>query len=108
MQYTARADKRRRSRSVETRAGFLTPIFILVTSRQRRVITHASIEAKRNLVTTPAKPGSYQLPKDSHGRAELDAAGFIRAEENDKRIHIKKFVENFTHTKTKLKYFSKY
>ena len=31
-----------------------------------------------------------------HGRAELDAAGFIRAEENDKRTHIKKFVENFT------------
>ena len=24
-----------------------------------------------------------------HGRAELDAAGFIRAEENDKRTHIK-------------------
>ena len=32
----------------------------------------------------------------SHGRAELDAAGFIRAEKNDKRTHIKKFVENFT------------
>ena len=31
-----------------------------------------------------------------HGRAELDAAGFIRAEENDERTHIKKFVENFT------------
>ena len=31
-----------------------------------------------------------------HGRAELDVAGFIRAEENDKRTHIKKFVENFT------------
>lgn len=30
-----------------------------------------------------------------HGRAELDAAGFIRAEENDKRTHIKKFAENF-------------
>ena len=25
----------------------------------------------------------------THGRAELDAAGFIRAEENDKRTHIK-------------------
>lgn len=25
----------------------------------------------------------------NHGRAELDAAGFIRAEENDKRTHIK-------------------
>ena len=24
-----------------------------------------------------------------HGKAELDAAGFIRAEENDKRTHIK-------------------
>lgn len=32
----------------------------------------------------------------SHGMAELDAAGFICAEENDKRTHIKKFVENFT------------
>ena len=31
-----------------------------------------------------------------HGRAELDAAGFIRAEENDKWTHIKKFAENFT------------
>lgn len=31
-----------------------------------------------------------------HGRAELDAAGFIRAEENDKQTNIKKFVENFT------------
>ena len=31
-----------------------------------------------------------------HGIAELDAAGFIRAEENDKRTHIKKFAENFT------------
>ena len=30
-----------------------------------------------------------------HGRAELDADGFIRAEENDKRTHIKKFAENF-------------
>ena len=49
------ADKRRRSQRVEhdvrakqtkvcdaERAGFHTPIFILVTSRQRRVITHAS------------------------------------------------------------------
>ena len=26
---------------------------------------------------------------ENHGRAELDAAGFIRAEENDKRTHIK-------------------
>ena len=50
----------------------------------------------RKLATTPAKPGSYQLPRDSHGRAELDAAGFIRTEKNDKRTHIKKFVENFT------------
>lgn len=32
----------------------------------------------------------------SHGMAELDAAGFICAEKNDKRTHIKKFVENFT------------
>ena len=31
-----------------------------------------------------------------HRRAELDAAGFIRAEENDKRTHIKKIAENFT------------
>lgn len=36
------------------------------------------------------------IEQKSHGRAELDAAGFIRAEENDKRTHIKKFVENFT------------
>ena len=49
------ADKRRRSQRVEhdvrakqtkvcdaELAGFHTPIFILVTSRQRRVITHAS------------------------------------------------------------------
>ena len=33
------------------RTGFPTPAY-------------ASIEAKRNLVTTPAKPGSYQLPSD--------------------------------------------
>ena len=26
---------------------------------------------------------------DNHGMAELDAAGFIRAEENDKRTYIK-------------------
>lgn len=26
----------------------------------------------------------------------MDAAGFIRAEENDKQTNIKKFVENFT------------
>ena len=32
----------------------------------------------------------------SHGMAELDAAGFICVEENDRRNHIKKFVENFT------------
>ena len=37
-----RVDKQRRSRSVETLAGFHTPIFILVTRRQRRAITHAS------------------------------------------------------------------
>ena len=30
-----------------------------------------------------------------HGRAELDAAEFIRAEENDKRTHIKKFRRKF-------------
>ena len=30
------------ARVYQTRAGFHTPIFILVTSRQRRVITHAS------------------------------------------------------------------
>lgn len=30
-----------------------------------------------------------------HGRAKLDADGFIRAEENDKRTNIKKFAENF-------------
>jgi len=30
-----------------------------------------------------------------HGKAELDAAGFIRAEENDKRIHIKKIRRKF-------------
>lgn len=30
-----------------------------------------------------------------HGRAELDAAGFIRAEENDKRTHIKKIRRKF-------------
>mgnify|MGYP005838719881 CR=1 FL=1 len=29
------------ARVYQTRAGFHTPIFILVTSRQRRVITHA-------------------------------------------------------------------
>ena len=34
--------------------------------------------------------------RETHGRAELDAAGFIRAEENDKQTNIKKFVENFT------------
>ena len=39
---------------------------------------------------------SWMLPdlsvqrKTTNGRAELDAAGFIRAEENDKRTHIKK------------------
>ena len=33
---------------------------------------------------------------DSRKGRELDAAGFIRAEENGKRTHIKKFVENFT------------
>ena len=31
----------------------------------------------------------YKKESDFHGRAELDAAGFIRAEENDKRTHIK-------------------
>ena len=47
--------------------------------------------------------GSYGTQKKTttgkfvcHGKAELDAAGFIRAEENDKRTHIKKFAENFT------------
>ena len=30
-----------------------------------------------------------------HGRAELDADGFIRAEENDKRTHIKKIRRKF-------------
>ena len=45
------------------------------------------------------KPNMSKAEKQqfySHGRAELDAAGFIRAEKNDKRTHIKKFVENFT------------
>ena len=31
-----------------------------------------------------------------HGRTELDTAGFICAEEDDKQTNIKKFVENFT------------
>ena len=63
------ADKRRQSRSVEhdvrakqtracdaERTGLLTSIFILVTSPACwRVITYASIGAKRNLVTAPAE-----------------------------------------------------
>jgi len=35
-----------------------------------------------------------QLSNLGHGKTELDAAGFIRAEENDKQTHIKKFAEN--------------
>ena len=38
---------------------------------------------------------SRRRRKRIHRRAELDAAEFIRAEENDKRTHIKKFRKKF-------------
>ena len=44
----------------------------------------------------PAFLQVFKLKIFLHGKTELDAAGFIRAEENDKQTNIKKFVENFT------------
>ena len=61
------AGKQRRSRSVEhdvcakqmkvcdaERTGFLTPIFILVTSRQRRVINYLHTNGQTSLITQPS------------------------------------------------------
>ena len=57
----------------------------------------ARIDLARSCDGLPLYDNLHQYSKNKiHGRAELDAAGFIRAEENDKRTHIKKFVENFT------------
>ena len=71
-----KADKRRRSRSVEhdvrakqtkvcdaERTRFQTPIFILVTSRQRRVITRASnyLKADGQLKLAAVSPPADEL-----------------------------------------------
>lgn len=58
-----------------------------------RLILHIKLKGGENYGTQKkTTTGKFVC----HGKAELDAAGFIRAEENDKRTHIKKFAENFT------------
>ena len=66
-----------------------------ISSLHHRIGSFLPSEIKRKLkVITQLK--CFRSRMTFHKKAKLDASGFIRAEENDKRTYIKKFVENFT------------
>ena len=64
-------------------------------------MTYGQKQLLKNINETENCLLTLRQPKDGitavfHGKTELDATGFIRAEENDKQTYIKKIIEKFS------------